>query len=264
MTRSIYPNLEKFLETKFLILPSLTILYWALFQLYTSNNLNDLNGFIFGFLIALLAYISSFFTLLRSFEWELFKSYLGKSMFFISLALFSWGIGQTLFLLSSLDTKFEQMYDYVFVFIDPLYLIGIYFISRSLNTFRGLVTNLKIFLIPIAIFLINLFMFSLLRNEEITEAFRGFDFNLLFILGSIILSSFVISILVISGKKIGGKFKVALYFILVGLLLQYLGDNLFEINTAFQVNGSVADLTFFLSILFIFNGVVKLNPRSLK
>jgi hypothetical protein len=107
-------------------------------------------------------------------------------------------------------------------------------------------------------------MFSLLRNEEITEAFRGFDFNLLFILGSIILSSFVISILVISGKKIGGKFKIALYFILVGLLLQYLGDNLFEINPAFQVNGSVADLTFFLSILFIFNGVVKLNPRSLK
>lgn len=264
MTKSIYPSLEKFLETKFLILPLLSILYWALFQLYTSNNLKDLNGLIFGILISLLAYISSFFTLLRSFEWEFFKSYLGKSMFFMSLSLFAWGLGQTLFLLSSIDKGFYEIYDYIFVLIDPLYLIGIYFISRSLNTFKGIIINFKILLIPVFIFGINLFVFSLIRNEEISSAFRNFDVNLLFILGSIILSTFVISILVMSGKKIGGKFKAALYFILIGLLLQYFADNLFELSTDFQVNGSFADLIFFLSILFIFNGVLRLNPGSLK
>jgi hypothetical protein len=264
MTKSIYPSLEKFLESKFILLPSLTILYWALYQSYTTENIKETNGFIFGILIALLAFIASFFTLLRSFEWEMFKSYLGKSLFFLSLALFAWGIGQTLFLLSSLDSKFDNMYDYVFVLIDPLYLIGIYFISKSLNTFKEMSTKIKVFLITFFIFAVNIFFFSLFRNEEIITSLTNIDFNLLFILGSIILWTFVISILVLSGKKIGGKFKTALYFILVGLLLQYLGDNLFEFSSEFQTNGSIADLTFFLSILFIFNGVVKLNPRSLK
>jgi hypothetical protein len=77
------------------------------------------------------------------------------------------------------------------------------------------------------------------------------------------LSTFVISIIFLSGKKLGGKFKLALNMILIGILFQYIGDNLFEVSEVFQENGSLADLIFFLSILFIFYGVTKLNPRSL-
>jgi len=264
MTKSIYPSFEKFFENNFLILPSLTILYWAIFQLYTTNDLKDFNGFIFGIFLAALAFVSGIFTFVRSIEWEFFKSYIGKSMFFISLALFSWGIGQVIFLLSSTHTNLENVYDYVFVLIDPFYLIGIYYISRSLNTFKDIISSYRVFFIPVFVFSVNLFFFSILRNEEVTNSFTNFDFNLLFILGSIILSTFVVSLLIISGKKIGGRFKSALYLILTALLLQYLADNLFEINDVFQTNGSLADLIFFLSILFVLYGVVKLNPRSLK
>lgn len=264
MTKSIYPSFEKFFETKFLILPSLSILYWALFQLYTTNELKELNGFIFGTILAIFAILSGIFTLIRSFEWEFFRSFLGKSMFFVSLALFCWGIGQIMFILTSYYPILENYYDYAFVLIDPFYLIGIFYISKSLNTFKEVVSNFKIFLIPIFVFGINIFFFSLIRNEEVSSSITNFDFNLLFILGSIILSTFVISILILSSKRIGGKFKSALYFILIGLLFQYFADNLFELSPSFQTNGSLADLIFFLSILFVFNGVIKLNPRSLK
>lgn len=264
MTKSIYHSFEKFFENNFLIMPFLSILYWALFQLYTFNDIKDLNGFIFGIILAVMAFVSGVFTLVRSFEWEFFKSYLGKSMFFISLALFSWGIGQVIFLMSSIYPNLENVYDYIFVLIDPFYLIGIFFISKSLNTFKEIVSSFKVFLIPLFVFAINMFFFSLLRNEEVISSFTNFDFNVLFILGSIILSTFVISILILSGKKIGGRFKSALYLILIALLLQYLADNLFEINEVFQTNGSLADLIFFLSILFVLYGVIKLNPRNLK
>jgi len=264
MTKSIYPLFENFFEKNFLILPFLSILYWALFQSYTTENLKEINGMIFGLLLSLLALISALFTLIRSFEWEFFRSYLSKSMFFISLALFCWSIGQAMYLASAYNIEFGNYYDYVFVLIDPFYLIGIFFIAKSLNTFKEVITNLKIFLIPIFVFGLNLFFFSLIRNEEIVNSLAKFDFNLLFILGSIILSTFVISILILSGKRIGGKYKSALYFILIGLLLQYFADNLFELNEVFQSNGSLADLVFFLSILFVINGVIKLNPRSLK
>jgi len=264
MPKAIYQYLEHFLESKFLILPILTILYWACFQIYTQNEIKDLNGFIFGILLGLLALTASFFSLLRSYEWEFTKSYLGLSNLFISLALMCWSIGQFIYLYSSINPLYESFYDYVFVLIDPLYLVGILFIAKSLNTFKNLISNLKIFLIPLIVFIINIFFVSLIRNEEFVKSLESFDFNLLFIFGSIILSTLVISILILSGKKIGGKFKSALYLILLGLILQYLADNLFEINDVFQQNGSLSDLIFFLSILFIFNGVIRLNPRSLK
>jgi len=264
MPKAIYHNLANFFEKNFLILPTILVLYWACFQFYTSSETKSIYGNVFGILIAIVALIASLFSFIRSLQWEFFESYLGKSLFFISLALLAWSLGQTLFLMDSFKFNTPINYDNIFVFIDPLYLIGIYFISKSLSTFKNFISNFKLIVIPIFIFLINIFFVSQIRNEQIINSLSNIDFKLLFIFGSILLSSFVISILVISGKKIGGKFKSALYFILIGLLLQYLADNLFEVFPSFQTNGSLSDLIFMMSILAIFYGTIQFNPRSLK
>ena len=80
MIKALYPKLEQFFETKFLILPSLTILYWALFNLSPQNPENTTNGLIFGSLLALMSLVAFGFTLNRSFEWEFLGSYVGKSL----------------------------------------------------------------------------------------------------------------------------------------------------------------------------------------
>lgn len=264
MPKNIYQSLYLFLEKKFIILPLLTILYWAAFQFYTSDSTKEFHGFIFGILIVILASVSAFFSLLRSYEWEFTKSYIGKSLFFFFLGLLMWVIGQSIFVLSTVNPLLEGFYDAFFPFIDVFYLIGVFYLAKSINTFKEVFLQLKIFLIPIFVFFGNIFIISQIRSEQVSEYISNFDINLIYILGSIVVASSVISILIISGKKIGGKFKAALYLILIGILFQYLGDNLFELSEIFQENGSAADLVFFLSIFFIFYGVLKLNPRSLK
>jgi len=263
MIKSLYPKLEHFFETKFLILPSLTILYWALFNLSLQNQENTIYGLVFGILLALMSFVAFGFTLNRSFEWEFFKSYVGKSLFFISLAMLMWGTGESLYLYSTVYETMEGIYDYAFILIDPFLFIGIFFLAKSLNTIKNLFSNISLFIVPLIILILNIFLISQIRNEELIGALTNFDINLVFILGSIMLSTFVISIIFLSGKKLGGKFKLALNMILIGILFQYIGDNLFEVSEVFQENGSLADLIFFLSILFIFYGVTKLNPRSL-
>lgn len=263
MTNNFYLKLEHFFETKFLILPLLSILYWALFNHSLQNQNNSIYGLIFGGLLSVMSLIAFAFTLRRSFEWELFTSYVGKSLFFISLAMLMWGIGEAIYLYSTTFETLEGVYDYAFILIDPFFFIGIYFLAKSLNTIKTVISNLSLIIIPLIVLLLNFFFISQTRNEEFTKAFTNMDTNLIFILGSILLSSFVISIIILSGKKLGGKFKTALYMILVGILFQYIGDNLFEISETFQQNGSLADLVFFLSILSVFYGVTKLNPRSL-
>ena len=263
MIKALYPKLEQFFETKFLILPSLTILYWALFNLSPQNPENTTNGLIFGSLLALMSLVAFGFTLNRSFEWEFLGSYVGKSLFFISLAMLMWAIGEVLYLYSTTYETWEGVYDYAFILIDPFLFMGIYFLAKSLNTIKNLFSNLSLFIVPFVILILNIFLISQIRNEELVSALTNFDINLVFILGSIFLSTLVISIIALSGKKLGGKFKLALNMILIGILFQYVADNLFEISEVFQENGSLADLIFFLSILFIFYGVTKLNPRRL-
>ena len=115
MPKAIYHSVERFLETKFLILPLIAILYWACFQIYSNNQIKEINGFIFAILLAILALIAAIFSLIRSLEWESTKSYLGTSLLFISLGLFAWSFGQILYIISTFNSTYEGFYDYIFV-----------------------------------------------------------------------------------------------------------------------------------------------------
>lgn len=263
MINNIYLHFERFIEKKFLILPTLSILYWASFNLSPSNQqIKEINGLIFGSLIALISFVGSYFTYLRAKEWQLFKSFIGKSLFFISLALMFWGVGQTVYIFTPNDGV--NYYDLFFGLIDPFYLLGVFFIAKSINTLKNIENDLKLFLLPIIVLIVNFFAINSFRYEEILDSINNFDINLIYILGSVLLSTFVITILIISGKKLGGKFRSALNFILIGIIFQYIADNLFAFNELFQENGSLADLVFFISISFVIFGVTKLNPRNLK
>ena len=89
-----------------------------------------------------------------------------------------------------------------------------------------------------------------------------FDMDYIYIIGSVFLSTFVLSIILFS-KKLGGIYKTSLSLILIGLLFQYLGDNLFTLFEDEKLNGSLSDLIFFVSISFVTFGVSELNPNNL-
>lgn len=244
------------------ILTLFATFFWISFNLEIIKIEKTTFGLIFGSLIVLSAILGSFYSFFRSHSWGFYKSSMGQSLIFLGFGLLMWSIGQTLFLFDSFLENPLNLYDFFFILIDPFYLIGIYFISKSIGTFKNFLTNINLIILPFLIFILNLLVISILKNEDPLFAFTNMDINSIFIAGSVILATLVITIILFS-KKLGGIYKSGLNLILIGILLQYVGDNLFEIYSSQQENGSLADLLFFLSIIIVSFGIHSLNPNKL-
>jgi len=216
----------------------------------------------FAVVLALTAIIGCSFSFYRSSEWGFTKSKVGLSLIFTSFGLLMWFLGQSLYFLDSKLTTPLGLYEFFFIFIDPFYLLGMYFLAQSIGTFKYLKANVSLITLPILILILNFILVSLINGKDLIKMILNFNLEDIYILGSIILATFVISILIFS-KKLGGLYKSALYLILFGIIFQYLGDNLFAFNSNEDVNGSLSDLLFFISISLITYGIFKLDPREL-
>jgi hypothetical protein len=250
----------------FKITYALPLILWPLAQPFLDDSNIDNFGLIFAILLFILAFGSSIFSFIRSYEWGGAQSVLGVGISFFGFGLLMWALGQLSLILDSIwfTEKPLEIYDYFFVFIDPFYLTGCIYLATSLGIIKKFTNNLYLLLIPIFIVLLNYIFITKINSMNILQPFEMLDINFVFIMGSIFLSSFVVSILIISGNKIGGKFRTSLLLILFGLLFQYVGDNLYDVIESMQQNGSFADFMFYLSIYFICLGIISLNPRSLK
>lgn len=239
-----------------------SIILWFGYYLSVWFSESDVFGTIFGILIVLISLTGSYICFHRSQSWGFTKSYVGLSLVFVSLALLMWGIGEAFYILDSYLEKSLNVYDFFFILIDPFYLIAVYFLSKAIGTFKNIWTNLNLVLLPLLILVLNYIVVTIIRNQDIFVAFLNLDIDTIYIVGSVFLSTYVVSILIFS-KNLGGKYKSALLFILMGLLSQYLADNLYEIYSSEKTNGSLSDLIFFISISLITYGALKLNPENL-
>jgi len=239
-----------------------TIIFWTGYHLSIWFQDSQVFGDFFALAIISIALLGSYVSYHRSIIWGFTKSDLGKSLIFISLALLMWALGEIFYFIDSKTNNPLNLYDFFFIFIDPFYLIGVYFISKAIGTFKNVITNINLLVLPVLILILNYLGLTILRNQDPFTAFLNLDIDTIYIIGSVFLSTFVVSLLLFS-KKLGGIYKHALQLILVGLLCQYIGDNLFEIYPVEKINGSLSDLIFFMSISFVTFGVLMLNPNSL-
>jgi hypothetical protein len=251
-------NLNKNFENLIKLIFFTLIFTWFIFK-YIAN-LDSYSDF-FAIFLALTALLGGVSSLHRSKEWGFNKSQIGLTLICFSLGLFMWFLGQSFYYLDSKTQVPLNIYEFFFIFIDPLYLLGLYFLANSIGTFKVLKSNLALIILPILIFIINFLIVSYINKGDFLEILN-FKIEDLYIFGSIVLATFVISILLFS-KKLGGTFKSALYLILIGILLQFIGDNLFAFFENQIENGSLADLLFFASISIITYGVYKLDPEKL-
>jgi hypothetical protein len=232
---------------------------WILFNTFILHN--SYSDF-FAVTLAITPLLGSIYALNRSKDWGFYKSTVGLSLISLSLGLFMWFLGQAFYFLDSKIPESLNIYEFFFIFIDPLYLIGLYFIANSIGTFKYLKANLSLIILPILIFILNVLTASYLNKGDFFEIILNMKVEDTYIFGSIVLATFTISILAFS-KKLGGIYHKALILILIGILFQYVGDNLFAFFESQQANGSLADLFFFISISWITYGIYKLDPTKL-
>lgn len=249
------------------------IALWWLY-LFVTHAINTQSNYLFGFFFSFIPLFGGMFGLVNFHNWGSFSSVMGKSVLFISLGLITWGIGQVIFsfynIFLDVEVPYPSLADVSFVLSWPLWGIGVYYLSRATGARFGLrSTGGKwLFLtIPVAtIALSYYFLIVIARGGVLTDpdGFWGLFFDLAYPFGSVVLITLVALVYSLSIGFLGGKFRIAIYLILIGFVLNYIADFSFSYTTTIETfySANWVDLLFSSAMFLLSLGVTLLDPRK--
>jgi len=254
------PKFEKNFDVSYYVTFFSILLFWIGYILSFFPETLSIGDF-FGAALIFFPLLGNIFSYIRSYEWGFIKSRIGTSILFFSLSVTMWVIGQSLYFLNSISIFNNQLYDFFFISMDPLNLVALLLLGQSLNTFKEVKNNLSIMLFPILLTILNYLAVSTIQGKDVFTSFLSFDKDFLYIFGSLVTATLIVTLILFS-RKLGGIYKSALKLILIGIIFQFIGDNIYEL-TEIHENGSLYDMFFFVSLFFITYGIYSLNPRKL-
>jgi len=250
------------------------VLWWVLIA--TNNLENTLQNFYYGALLGILPCLTSVFGFMNMKKWGGLGSYVGKSCFYLSLGLLTWGIGTLTFAYYNISLQIEVPYpslaDLFYIVSWPLWIMGMINLSRAtgvrfqLKTILGRIT---LFLIPAITSVISYYLLVVVARDGVliyeSENLLKTFFDLAYPVGDLAILTMALLVYGLSYKFLGGFFKGSILFILIGFILNYSADFSFVYTvtkeTFFVANW--VDLVYTFAFFCIGFGVTLIDPRRL-
>ncbi|MCE9548885.1 hypothetical protein K8Q98_00590 [Candidatus Nomurabacteria bacterium] len=259
-----------------LILRSLTIflfvsllVWWIVLQYFYNGALEQQNLFWAASyqIIALTGAISG---LIISKYWGGFKSLLGKSIIFFSLALFLQVFGQSAFSFYNLILKVEIPYpsiaDFGFVGSIFFFILASIYLTRVVG--RRIFSqnrNYLVMIIPLVMLLVSYFFFLKGYVFDWSQPLKIFiDFGNP--LGDAIYISLALIALLLSSNFLGGLMRWPMLGVLLALVAQYIADFnfLYQASNLTWVNGGHGDFLYMCSYMITTISLINLGSAFQK
>jgi hypothetical protein len=207
-------------------------------------------------------------------KWSWLKSGVGRSVFFISLALFMWGVGQMgwcyyLFTDPNVQSPPSHLLDVADFSAIPLWFVGVVMLAKATGARYGLRTakgRILVSLIIVVMSVVSVYLLVFVARGGLSyfhkTAFWDQVADLGYSIGDAIIATICISYYVLSWKILGGRFKLPIIVILSGFIFLYFSDFLYSYLAGKNVyfNGDVADLLYMITISIFGVGVNMLDP----
>jgi hypothetical protein len=192
--------------------------------------------------------------ILRARSWGMFTTNIGTAVFFISLGLFSWGVGNYIWsyynYFQNVALPYPSWADAGFFPAYLFWIIGIVFLSHSTGAKFSLQekrNRLLLLSIPMTILCLTWsFIFFVVRQQfHFGEPIKLF-FDLAYPSMDIIILTLAILIFGMSVNFFQRKYKLSLFAILAGFICLYFADFTFSYVTSLNIyyNGDIADVLF--------------------
>lgn len=260
---------------KILILyTALLALYWIL--LYISDEKTSLWNNLYSLAFALPPLIGGLIGIYRSKVWGFYTSNISKAIFFISAGLFSWACGNLIWvfyynLFTNITVPYPSLADVGYFPAYLLLLVGVYYLSKATSTkisFKLKPYRLLLLFIPLSIIYFSYyFLFFVVERTFSSGVPLRVFFDIYYPSINIIILSFAVIIFGLSINFLGGKYKLSVFAILFGFVLQYIGEFMFAFTTSQELffTGNIADLYFTFGLSFLTWGTLSfyLTPKRL-
>lgn len=217
---------------------------WSYIQLSgsTGENAGKIN-FWYSFLFGLIPFFAGLIGMVKSKQWGGLNSVLGKAIFFFSLGLFLWGFGENIWsyynFFKSEPAPYPSIADIGFAPSIFFWIVGTVFFAKASGAWFALKRNswakaLVAIIFPLLILLSYHMLVRVARGGVLVpegETTLKVILDIAYPLGDFVALTFASLVLLLSRKYLGGIYRWAIVFVLLGLGTMYFGDFGFSYTT---------------------------------
>lgn len=233
------------------------IIFFILFSLIWLIGSKDYPYYM-GNLYALMALVGIIFSFNLSLSTSYYKKFIGKSLLFFGLGLVGQLFGQIFYayyiLVKDIQIPYPSLGDIGYVSTVPFYIIGLFFLARSLginlskHSYYKIINSLVVPMLMLSVTYSHLLSDYNLYGSNLGRILLDFFYPL----GQAFYISLSIMILSLSRGVFGGM-KNKIRFIITALFIQYLADYIFiyQAHKGSWINGGINDYMYYLSYFFM-------------
>jgi len=243
------------------------VVFWAI--LFFNETKDGFYNYLYSFLFGLIPLFAGIIAMIRAKVWGGLKSAVGKAVFFIGLGIFLWGCGETIWsyynFFLGIPAPYPSWADLGFAPSIFFYGLGAFYLSKATGAKFGLRSKSAKFFVTLAPIVILMLSYYLL-----VEVARGGTLipegetplktllDIVYPLGDFIALTIAIIISGLSFQYLGGRYKIDIYSILLGLGVMFIGDTLFSYTTTVGTyyNANFGDLVLTTGLFLLSFGVL--------
>ena len=241
--------------------------FWAV--LYYFGLKEGFYNYFYSFLFGLIPLFAGLISMFRAHFWGGLKSAVGKAVFFIGLGIFLWGCGELIWsyynFFMNVPAPYPSWADLGFAPSIFFYGLGTFYLSKATGAKFGLRNKYAKTFVVLAPFLILAFSYYLLvavaRGGVLIpegETPLKILLDIAYPLGDFIALTLGVIISGLSFQYLGGKYKVDIYAILLGLVVMFIADSIFSYTTTIgsYYNANWGDLMLALGTFLLSFGIL--------
>lgn len=234
------------------------LLWWAFLQYLGITN-SPLN-YLFALFYGILPLLGGFYTLIKSIK---LKDSINKTVFYLSLGLIAWGVGEIIWsyynFILNIEVPYPSVADLAYILSYPLWFVALIYLAKSVGLelslkSRFIKTIFFVFSFVIVLVAVYLVLFrGSLDYTNLSGDYTKLFFDISYPVWDVILLVLALIINVLSLGTIRGKLSAAVTIITVSLMFYFLADLGFTyqstVNTFF--NGNYIDLFYMITVSLI-------------
>ena len=250
------------------------LVFWLILN-FSIETTDGFYNYLFSFAFSLVPFVVGFFSLFLSKSWGGIKSSVGRSVFFLSLGSFCWGLGSMIWsyfnFFLSVSAPYPSIADLGFLLGSVFWSAGILSLTRATGARSGLRRahgRVLLLLIPITITVLSYYLLVYVaRGGVLSDSFEAslkLFFDLAYPLSDVVILTIALVIFSLSINYLGGKFKPTILILLLGFAVMYLADFTFSYTTTVGTfyNGGFGDLLFATALFLISYGTLGFNIQK--
>lgn len=266
-------------KIKVLIIIAITVLLAGVWlALYLTKTQSQTINYWWQAGLAALSIIAGVLGLITAKKWSWLKSGVGRGVFFISLGLIMWGLGQAGWAYYTIaypgeEVVYNKLVDVLYFSSIPLWTYGILSLSKATGAKFGLKSSLsKLLVVVTTVIMLAVSYYFLIivarggstyfDDQTVWNAF----FDLAYAFGDAINLILAVVIFGLSWKYLGGRFKQPIIAILLAFGLLYLADFWFSYadGQGLYYNGHPCDMLYLVVVAIMGVGLCLLDPSVKK